>query len=161
MTPHQQKALIAYRDRGVPLSWDTRRLLIRDGHLSDDGVIITTRPEDIDTRTQGDRIVELFQDGKTVKQVAAALGITVDQVYNARKRLEITGGPTKPFNLKAAMKKSDIAIGSFSDFLAASPDIEAVFALATRERVTMFEAAGRLLQRDTQPHPVFRRSLRL
>ena len=160
MTPHQQKALVALRDRGVPLHYDTRNRLIRDGHLSADGkTILTLRPEDLDTSTQGDKAVAMVAQGKTVIEIAATLNISRNKVYSARKRNEITGTPTRAFNLRGALAKAQLNVGTFNDFLAASPDIEAVFALAARERITMLEAAGRLLRRDEKPHPVFRRSV--
>ena len=164
MTPAQRKALIAYRDRGTNINIMIRRILIRDGHLAPDHVtILTMRPEDLPPyRTQGDKVVELTMQGKTVAEIATALGMSRKKVYSARNRNEITGIPTnKPFNLKNAMVKTQINQGSFRDFLAANPDIEPILRLAARERITMLEAAGRLLRRDEEPHPVFRRSIRL
>lgn len=148
MTPHQKKALIAHRDRGVKLKYETRVRLIEGGHLSPDGLTILTQPEDVDTSTQGDKVVALTAQGKTVIEIATALGISLSKVYSARKRTEITGTRTRVFSLRSAMMKAQISTGSFNDFLTADPDIEAVFALACRERLTMLEAAGRLLRRD-------------
>lgn len=163
MTPAQQKALIAYRDRGTNINIMMRKILIRDGHLAPDHVtILTMRPEDLPPyQTQGDKVVAMTEQGMTVAEIATALGISRNKVYSARKRNEITGTPTRPFNLRRAMVKSQLNVGKFDDFLAANPDIETIFRLAARERITILEAAGRLLRRDEEPHPVFRRSIRL
>lgn len=160
MTPTQQKALIAYRDRGVTIETGMRVRLIRDGHLSADGDVLT-RPEDADTSTKGERIEALFDTGKTVAEVAAITGMSATKIYRHRKARSITGTLVKKLPPRETLRQTGIHIGTLDDFLASNPDAEAIIAHAARRRLTFFGAAGEILSGNSKPYPVFRRSIRL
>ncbi len=160
MTPTQQKALIAYRDRGVTIETSMRARLIRDGYLTEDGAVLK-QPEDADTSTKGERIEALFATGKTVAEVAAIMEMPANKIYKHRKARNITGTLVKKLPPRETLRQTGIHIGTLDDFLASNPDAEAIIAHAARRRLTFFGAAGEILSGNSKPHPVFRRSVRL
>lgn len=147
MTPHQKAGLVAYRDKGTPLSGHLRRLMRRKGIIDAKGSIKIDL-DSIDTRTIREKVGELSKQGKTIDQICDQLDIEPKQVYQVRHVLAITT-PTKRPNARQQLTKTNMRIGTFDDFCAACPDVEAILDLAATSGTTFFAAAGELLRRNS------------
>jgi len=144
MTPMQHAALRDYRDRGAPIRRHLALKLIRDGHLTPDGVIITN-PDSVDARTQAEKVRDL-----TIEEAIAATGLTRRQVYQARRALGGSQPRKLSGNLDAQMQKYMLKKGRFHDFARnLSPDHTArILDHAINTGASFLAAAAELLSRD-------------
>lgn len=146
MTPNQRNQLRQMRDKGYPLDARTRKSLIKFGHLSEDGTILTD-PDHFDALSVSEKIIRLSKD-HTTRQISERLGIRIGNVLSFLSR---AGLPSfrPPSSARNQLRKARLRIGDPNEV--PSEIAEKIVRHAVAKRITFIAAAAQIIAEHRTP----------